>query len=154
MSVARVLDEITAKDIPAVWEIEQASFSVPWRRDSFVSALERPTSIFLALRQLDELIGYSLSWVVADELHILKVAVRAGHRRQGLAKQLLAETMRRAVERRVATAWLEVRPSNVAARALYQALGFRETYVRRKYYTDNNEDAIILVRVFQPGDAF
>ena len=104
------------------------------------------------MHALDLLVGYSLSWLVVDELHILKVAVCAEHRQQGLATRLLEETIRRAREQNVVTAWLEVRPSNAAARALYARCGFQEVFVRRKYYTDTNEDAIILARMFRPGE--
>ena len=141
---SRIAD-VTSADLDAVARLEAESFLTPWHLDSFRDALGRPYSLFLALHLDDRLIGYSLSWVVADELHILKFAVEETQRRNGFGRRLLAETLRRARAANAAMAWLEVRPSNEAAIALYSHHGFHKAYTRKKYYADTGEDALIFM---------
>jgi ribosomal-protein-alanine N-acetyltransferase len=140
--------------MPAVAALEQACFTTAWRRESFQDSLTRPFTFFLALREDDELVGYALSWLLADELHLLKIAVRADCRRRGYGSRLLEETAQRAVAAGATMIWLEVRPSNDAGLALYERHGFKHAYTRRKYFTDTNEDALIFVRKLrEPGAA-
>ncbi len=146
-----VVQEVTEADLPDILALEQRAFPVPWHLDSYESALDRPSRIFLALRDGGRLVAYALSWLVVDEVHILKVATEQDYRRRGLASLLLEETLYRAAQQQPVTAWLEVRPSNSAARALYASLGFREVYVRKRYYTDNGEDAIVLAKSILVG---
>jgi ribosomal-protein-alanine N-acetyltransferase len=140
-----VIDNVRPEDIETVARLEAESFPTPWHLESFRDALTRPYALFLALRDGGELIGYSLSWLVADELHLLKLAVRHEHRRRGHGRRLLEVTRRRAIALGAAMIWLEVRPSNEAGLALYQGAGFRHSYTRKSYYTDTHEDALILV---------
>lgn len=139
------IDAVTLADLDAVARLEAECFLSPWHLDSFRDALDRSYSIFLALRAGDRLLGYSLSWVVADELHVLKFAVAETERQRGYGRRLLAETLRRARKAEATMAWLEVRPTNEAAIALYTHQGFKKTYVRKKYYEDTGEDAVIYV---------
>jgi ribosomal-protein-alanine N-acetyltransferase len=88
--------------------------------------------------------GYLIFWVVADEMHILNLAVHPKHRRQGIARRLLAEGLTQARELGANLAWLEVRPSNTPARALYASFGFTEVGRRPQYYDDTSEDALLL----------
>jgi len=132
--------------------IEVESFLTPWHKDSFIDVLNRPGAIFLAAHDERHVVGYALSWVVADELHILKLAVQEDFRRQGCGVLLLQVMIKQARREEVEVAWLEVRPSNAAALALYKAHGFQTAYVRRNYYQDNGEDAVILVRRFTGGN--
>lgn len=140
--------DATLEDIEEICALEKSSFPTVWSRDSFLASLKREKKIFLVIRQNETFLGYSLSWIVADELHLLKIAIETDRRKQGLGKILLAETLEQAVENGVLVAWLEVRPTNQAALALYRACGFRAQFVRKDYYTDTREDAIVLVKRF------
>jgi ribosomal-protein-alanine N-acetyltransferase len=135
-------------DIYQLWLIEKSSFSSPWSFWCFFSELANPISAFLlagpAPPQPWEIQGYIVYWVAAQEMHILNLAVHPGHRRLGVGKFLLTEALARARAAGAELAWLEVRPSNTAALSLYDSFGFTQTGRRRKYYEDNQEDALLL----------
>ncbi len=135
-------------DLKAVFAIEKESFPTPWSRWSFLAELTQPVSHFLVIGPSPpsawQVWGYIIFWIVADEMHILNLAVHAGQRRRGLGRTLLQEALGQARKLGAAVAWLEVRPSNVSARALYESFGFKEVGRRPKYYEDSNEDAILL----------
>ena len=146
MAVAYLIDNAGIDDLEEILVIEAEAFITPWHRDSLISALQRPNSIFIAAREQGRLIGYALSWLVSDEMHILKLAVDKNYQRLGWGRQLIEESVRRAQMENAAIAWLEVRPSNHAALAMYKTCGFTTAFRRKKYYSDTGEDAIILVR--------
>lgn len=135
-------------DVKSIWEIERLSFTVPWSFWNFLSELGNPNSYILVAGpsppQPWETWGYIVYWVVAGEMHIMNLAVHPKHRRQGIARALLAEALHRARVLGAEVAWLEVRPSNLAAQALYESFGFRKVGVRPQYYADNLEDALLM----------
>ncbi len=137
-------------DINALLVIENQSFTSPWPRQHFQSELEKPYSfILLACLQgasRREILGYIVFWLIVDEMHILNLAVAHSYRRQGTARRLILESIQLAQEKHQQTAWLEVRPSNIAALSLYQSLGFEHVMTRKRYYSDTGEDALILSR--------
>jgi ribosomal-protein-alanine N-acetyltransferase len=141
------LRRLELADLDAIQAIEQVSYPAPWSRAMFVGELTKPTARSLgAVTDDDVLIGYLILSCYVDAWHVMNVAVAPGHRRRGIASALLerlfAETAGDA--RRGYT--LEVRVSNTAAIALYERFGFRPSGVRRGYYTDNREDALIMWR--------
>lgn len=144
------ISEATSADLEAIAEIERQAFPSPWPLHFFVSELSQPHSTTLVVRDPDSaggrIIGYIVFWILLDELHILNLAVHPACRRRGIARRLLQEALQRARDRHCQTAWLEVRPSNTAALALYQSLGFRQILTRKRYYDDTGEDALILSR--------
>lgn len=135
-------------DVPAIWGIEQKSFLTPWSRWSFLAELAQGHSHTLVAGPPSshpwQTWGYLIFWVVLDEMHILNLAVRPDHRRRGIARQLLAEGLTLARTLGAELAWLEARPSNLAALALYKSFGFREVGRRPRYYDDTQEDALLL----------
>jgi ribosomal-protein-alanine N-acetyltransferase len=135
-------------DIPAIWAIEKVSFPTPWSRWSFLAELGHRNSHTLVVGppapQPWQTWGYLIFWVVLDEMHILNLAVHPQRRRRGLARRLLAEGLARARGLGAELAWLEVRPSNLAARGLYESFGFRKVGRRPRYYDDTQEDALLL----------
>jgi ribosomal-protein-alanine N-acetyltransferase len=139
-----------ASDIDALLVIENQSFRSPWPRQHFQSELDQPYScILLAQQQVStprSIVGYLVFWLIIDEMHILNLAVSPCYRRQGIARSLIIEAIRLVHAKHCQTAWLEVRPSNRAALSLYQSLGFEQVMTRKKYYSDNGEDAFILSR--------
>lgn len=131
--------------LPQVLEIEERSFPSPWSYRAFAcEILENPIASYIVALAGEKVVGYAGMWVILDEAHITNVAVHPNWRKRGLGRALMQEIMRRAARRGAARITLEVRPSNAAARRLYAALGFTEAGLRKNYYIDNNEDAIIM----------
>lgn len=136
---------MTLADLDEVLAVENLSFTTPWSRQSFHYELaENPRALYLVAREDGNLAGYIGMWIVFDEGHITNLAVHPGHRRRGVATLLLDALTAVAKERGVTRLTLEVRRSNVAAQLLYARYGFVCSGVRRHYYRDNNEDALIM----------
>jgi ribosomal-protein-alanine N-acetyltransferase len=133
-------------DLDAIDEIEQRAYPTPWSRAMFASELAKPTSICLGAFEGDELVGYIVNSRYVDAWHVMNVAVDPDRRRRGIATQLLEHLfdLTQGDERRGYT--LEVRISNDPAIRLYERLGFEPRGLRRGYYTDNREDALIMWR--------
>jgi [ribosomal protein S18]-alanine N-acetyltransferase len=133
-------------DLNAIEAIEQKAYPTPWSRSMFASELAKPTSVCLGAFEGEELVGYVINSRYVDAWHVMNVAVHPEHRRRGIASQLLERLfeLTRDDERRGYT--LEVRVSNDDAIALYEKLGFEPRGIRRGYYTDNREDALIMWR--------
>ena len=135
-------------DVTAILSIEQASFPTPWSRWSFLGELAHRNSHTLVAGPSSpspwQTWGYLIFWVVIDEMHILNLAVHPDHRRRSIAQQLLAEGLAQARTLGAELAWLEVRPSNLAALALYKSFGFKTVGRRPRYYDDTQEDALLL----------
>jgi len=142
----------TPADLDGVIEIEQASFNNPTTREWYEGELRRPEVCFIyGLRTADAPVAaFCAFWLVADQAHINNLAVRPELRRQGLASQLLEAVIEEAAHIGAAVLTLEVRRSNDPALRLYTGAGFREAGVRKNYYTNPIEDALLLVR--QSGD--
>jgi len=142
------LRRLELRDLPAIETIERASYPTPWSRSMFAGELARPSSISLGAfdPETDELVGYLIISRYVDAWHVMNVAVAADWRRRGIATTLLERLFEVTSddERRGYT--LEVRVSNTGAIRLYESLGFHGRGVRRAYYTDNREDALIMWR--------
>jgi ribosomal-protein-alanine N-acetyltransferase len=133
-------------DLSAIEAIEQRAYPTPWSRSMFASELAKPTSICLGAFEGPELVGYVINSRYVDAWHVMNVAVEPEHRGRGIATALLERLFEvtRDDERRGYT--LEVRVSNDHAIRLYEKLGFERRGIRRGYYTDNREDALIMWR--------
>jgi [ribosomal protein S18]-alanine N-acetyltransferase len=136
----------SAADLDTVMEIERLSFVTPWVRQAFADELERPWARLELLRDGPggRALGFCNYWLVADELHILNVAVHPDFRKQGHASALVRHILDVARQQKARVVSLEVRASNLPARSLYRKLGFREVGMRPKYYADNGEDAVLM----------
>lgn len=132
-------------DLPQVIEIDRASFAMPWSDRTYRYELTRNQAAELCVAELSgQIIGYIGTWQIIDECHISTLAVDTRYRRQGVARQLLDHALRRAIEKGISTATLEVRISNQAAIELYREFDFEITGRRKAYYRDNGEDAYIM----------
>jgi ribosomal-protein-alanine N-acetyltransferase len=136
----------TPADLAAIAAIEAESFPSPWGEDGYLPELTRPASVFLTAESAGAVAGYGCAFAVIDEAHLLKLAVRPALRRQGIGRALLAALVAALRELGARELWLEVRAGNEAARGFYRRLGFGEVGVRRHYYSDTGEDAVVLVR--------
>ena len=138
-----------AADLDDIMEIEKLAFRAPWSRQVFVEELERDWAHVDVLRSRDPkapVIAFVNYWLVRDEVHVLNVASHPDHRRQGHAARLIEHVIAFAHRERCRYVTLEVRRSNHAAIELYQRDGFRIAGLRRRYYQDNGEDALIMWR--------
>jgi len=140
------LRRLEMRDLNAIERIERASYPTPWSRSMFASELAKPSSICLGAFDLEtgELVGYLVISRYVDAWHVMNVAVAAGHRRRGIATTMLERLFEVTAGRGHRGYTLEVRVSNSGAVALYERLGFKPRGVRRGYYTDNREDALIM----------
>ena len=141
------LHRLTLGDLAAIERIERQSYPTPWSRSMFASELAKPSSICLGAFDADaggSLVAYLIISRYVDAWHIMNVAVAPEYRGHGIASTLLDELFRltEGDARRGYT--LEVRVSNTTAIALYERMGFHATGVRRGYYTDNREDALVM----------
>jgi ribosomal-protein-alanine N-acetyltransferase len=137
------------EDTDQVLAIEETSFSMPWSRNLFLSEFRSPSvSTLLVALENDvsarSVIGYIVYWLIEDEMHILNLAVAPPFRRQGIARQLVLDAVKRAYAKGGRRAFLEVRASNSAAQKLYSGLGFTGSFIRRDYYNSPVEDAVVM----------
>jgi [ribosomal protein S18]-alanine N-acetyltransferase len=143
--------DATAADLPRITEIERLSYTTPWSLKSFERELTLPFSRIIAARLTDTkssaanaaLVGFLCRWLVADECHILNIAVHPEYRRLGVGYFLLSSTIKEAIAKQASCVTLEVRRANLAARQLYRKLEFEERRLRRHYYGPG-EDAIVM----------
>lgn len=139
-----IIRRMTEKDIDSVWEIERLSFSVPWSRESFLSELENDYAIYFVYEEDAKVWGFAGMHHIVDEGHITNIAVHPQKRRQGIGKALLDALICYAKENGIIGLTLEVRSRNIAAISLYKSFGFKEMGLRKNYYTNPSDDAVIM----------
>ena len=142
------LRKLELRDLGDIERIERETYPTPWSRSMFAGELAKPSSLSLGAfdRESGELVGYLVISRYVDAWHVMNLAVTPPYRRQGIARALLDQLfdVTSTDERRGYT--LEVRVSNEGAIKLYEGIGFVARGVRRGYYTDNREDALIMWR--------
>jgi ribosomal-protein-alanine N-acetyltransferase len=144
------LRAIESEDLQRVEEIEREAYPTPWSRSMFVAELAKPSSFCLgAYTSENGLAGYLIVSRYVDAWHVMNIAVANEFRRRGIASALLQRLFAVTVDDAQRGYTLEVRVSNAEAIRLYERLGFEARGVRRGYYTDNREDALIMWR--EPG---
>ena len=132
-------------DLPVIQAIERAAFSAPWPANAYRTELEtNKLAHYLVIRVGDEIAGFAGLWLMVDEAHVTTFAIDPAWRRNHLGERLLIALLDLALDRRATEATLEVRLSNLPARRLYEKYGFRPVGIRPRYYSDNNEDALIM----------
>jgi ribosomal-protein-alanine N-acetyltransferase len=143
--VRLVVARMQVGDLPAVHEIERASFTTPWPAHAYQTELEtNRLATYIVLRADDHVVAYAGMWLMVDEAHVTTFAVAPAWRRRHLGERLILALLDLAVRRGAHEATLEVRLSNLAARRLYEKFGFRPVGIRPHYYSDDNEDALIM----------
>ena len=138
--------EMLVEDLDQVVEIENSLFSVPWSKEGFFTFLIKDESMFFVVEEKGKILGYCSMQIVLDEGDILNVAVRRERQKEGIGYFLVDSMLMMAEARGVRTVHLEVREGNDTVRRLYQRLGFTEDGLRKNYYTDPLENAVLMTR--------
>lgn len=138
------ISPLEERHLPRVLEIEVSSQSCPWSEESFRNEIKTDHGIFIVAEEGTEIVGFAGVWVVVDEAHIITVAVDEDHRRKGVANKLITELLLRAQSVGATCSTLEVRAGNEPAKKLYESIGFKPAGIRKRYYPDNKEDAVIM----------
>ena len=141
--------QIKPSDVDGIMAIERVSFSSPWSARFFLEELKSPYTRSLVAEIGETTIAYIVYWLLAMEIDIHNLAVHPTYRRQGVGRSLLETVINEAKERGLSRVTLEVRKSNEAAQRLYQSLGFVAQGLRKGYYSDDGEDALMMVLEFQ-----
>ena len=140
-----ILRKMTVDDVPAVVELDQKSFSLPWPERSFRFELTDNPASRCWVADLDgKIVGMIVVWLIVDEAHVATVATHPDYRRQGIGKRLLAYALRQMIQDGARSSFLEVREGNLVAQEMYRKFGYEVTGRRRRYYRDNDEDAILM----------
>lgn len=141
-----ILREMLIDDLEQVMEIERELFHVPWTREGFFTFLTREDAMFLVVEEKEQILGYCGLLMVLDEGDITNVAVRRDRQKEGIGNFLMESLIRLAAERGVTTIHLEVRIGNGRAIRLYERNGFTRDGIRKGYYSDPIEDALLMTR--------
>jgi ribosomal-protein-alanine N-acetyltransferase len=146
-SPPRTLDIATMRvdDIPDVLRVESMCFNTPWPRNAFHNELtENKLAHYYVGRIDEEIVAYGGLWVILEDAHITTVAVHPSHQGHRFGERILIRLLDESIERGACWVTLEVRESNVAAQALYKKYGFTVVNTRRGYYSDNDENALVM----------
>jgi ribosomal-protein-alanine N-acetyltransferase len=140
------LRPLDLRHLGQIEEIEHRSYPTPWSRSMFASEISKASSICLGAFEGERLIGYIIVSRYVDAWHVMNIAVDPSERRRGVATRLLGALFELTADNQQRGYTLEVRVSNAGAIDLYERLGFRRRGIRRGYYTDNREDALVMWR--------
>ncbi len=137
--------KMTTEHIKEVHKIEEDCFSIPWSEKSFYDELTKnKMAIYIVAKEDDEIVGYGGMWHVINEGHITNIAVKKQHRKKGIGTKIINALIEIAKEKEMIGITLEVRVSNDIAKSLYKKSGFIIEGIRKEYYDDNKEDAIVM----------
>lgn len=146
-SLPRTLDiaPMNVEDIPEVLRVEAMCFATPWPRNAFQNELtENKLAHYFVGRADDAIVAYGGLWVILEDAHITTVAVKPSHQRKRFGERILIHLLDEAIERGACWVTLEVRESNHGAQELYRKYGFTVVNTRRGYYSDNDENALVM----------
>lgn len=142
------LRDMQRGDLDEVLEIERQCFQQPYSRQIFEQELKIQVATLWVAQCRKKIVGYIDFWLVRDEMELISIAVHPDYKRTGVGDLLMQEMMRYAHRHAATFIYLDVRVSNKAAQGLYEKFGFAKVGIRRRYYSDNQEDAIIMKKEF------
>lgn len=143
-----IINEMKAEDVHELAELDKKCFKIPWHEKSFADEYKNELAIYFIARE-NGIIGYAGFWNVSGEGDITNIAVLPEYRRKHIGSALMEAMIKKAVELGLSLLTLEVRKSNIAAQNLYKKYGFDIIGERKRYYSDNREDALIMTRNFE-----
>jgi ribosomal-protein-alanine N-acetyltransferase len=135
---------MTREDLPQVLEIERVSFPLPFSENLFHMELDLNSAHMMVAKLGDEVRGYLDFWHIDNEMHVINIAVSPRSRREGIGSQLMRYLAEFGNRKQAELIYLDVRESNVAAINLYKKCGFEQIDIRKGYYQDNEEDALVM----------
>jgi ribosomal-protein-alanine N-acetyltransferase len=139
-------------DIEAVVMIEEENFSMPWSKTDFEDELKNPKAMYFVAIENGELVGFSGLWNIVNEGNITNIAIKKQYQQQGIGTKLVEEMIERAKEDGINALTLEVRVSNKRAQHVYEKIGFEGVGIRKSFYQQPNEDALIMwYRILEEG---
>lgn len=142
-----IVRQAEERDVKPMAEMDILCFSAPWSEESFEKEITDNNLAFYIVAEIDgRMVGYAGLWCIVDEGHITNVAVHPDFRRRGIGEALVSVLLSNTIENGIQSHTLEVRQSNLAAISLYTKFGFEPAGIRKNYYEDNGEDAIIMWR--------
>ena len=136
--------KMTVDDVDGVFEVEKSCFEDYWSKNAFLDELKNPHARYLVAETEGKIVGYIGIWLIIDEGHITNVAVHKDFRGRKIGNELMKEMTELCKENYIKAMTLEVRKSNDVAQNLYKKYGFKMAGIRKEYYSDNKEDAIIM----------
>ncbi|HSQ87338.1 ribosomal protein S18-alanine N-acetyltransferase [Romboutsia sp.] len=139
-----IIEKMTSKDIDGVFEVEKNCFVHHWSKDAFKKELNNDVARYLVAKIDEKVVGYVGIWFVMDEGHITNVAVHSDYRGKKIGDELVKELVELCRQNNIVSMTLEVRVSNIVAQNLYKKYGFKLAGIRKEYYSDNKEDAMIM----------
>lgn len=139
-----IIRPMTKDDVDAVYIVEENCFVDPWSKESIRKELKNNLARYLVAQLDNKIVGYVGVWFVVDEGHITNVAVHSDYRGKKIGDKLVKEMVELCKENNIIAMTLEVRASNTVAQNLYRKYGFKMGGIRKEYYSDNKEDAIIM----------
>ena len=141
-----VIRKMARGHIPQVLEIERASYPSPWSVKAFANEMMSASSVNIVAMEAMSVVGFLVAWIVVDQLHVANIAVAGDHRRRGVGGAMMKWLLAEAAQRGCATSTLEVRESNRAARSMYSQLGYCSVSIRKTYYSNPPEDAVVMMK--------
>ncbi|AOR22632.1 ribosomal protein S18-alanine N-acetyltransferase [Clostridium taeniosporum] len=144
---------MTEADINEVLEISLLSFPISWSKESYIQELANPLANYIVAKLDNKVIGFVGTWIVMDEAHITNIAVHPDFRQKNVGSTLLDALIKLTKDVNCNAYTLEVRASNIPAQKLYKKYGFVEQGVRKNYYQDNKEDAVIMWRIDEKNNS-
>lgn len=139
-----MIERMQVDDVARVAELDALCFPTPWSVSAYITEVHNHSGYYIVARMNDTIVGYAGAWLIMDEAHITTIGVAPQYRGHKIGERLLVSIITEAMQRGVRRATLEVRKNNVVAQSLYRKYGFHMVAVRRGYYTDSNEDALVM----------
>lgn len=144
MPVLVIIRDMMRDDVPRVMEIERECFPTPWHESAYLTETSNRSAYYIVATVDSTIVGYGGMWIIMDEAHITTLGVARDYRGARVGEQLLVALLDEAIRRHARRATLEVRQSNQVAQNLYRKYGFTPAAIRRGYYTDNHENAVVM----------
>jgi len=138
------IERMQVEDAEQVAELDRKCFPTPWSASAYLTEAHNPSAYYIVAMSDDQLVGFAGMWMIMDETHITTLGVAPELRGRKIGERMLAHLLDEAIHRGARRATLEVRRSNQAAQNLYHKYGFRVAAVRKGYYGNNNEDALVM----------
>lgn len=138
------IEKMQLQDVEQVADLDIRCFQTPWSVSAYITELHNPSAYYIVVRAGEKIVGYAGMWIIMDESHITTIGVDPNFQGKKIGERMLLDIINESISRGAHRATLEVRKNNHAARNLYEKYGFRIVGIRAEYYTNDNEDALVM----------